>query len=1772
MLLSPWISLTRRALATWVRRTNGRRGLASVYANKVVETSWRRTSWLSRGCVAILMLCVGAFCLSSSAEANCFWLDEAGSWFNAEHWTGADCSGVPTAGDSVEIDGEDADVRIEGDTAEAATVTVSAGRLTLGKDGTLSVDGGGGSMILGEHDGLQATPGWGVLVIGAAAGEEAVDPGVVNASEIEMGRGDGGDGTKASGLIVFNHTNNTSAGYIFRPNLTGVGSIQQEGGTTVLGGANSFTGTVIVNGGALRAGGEDSFVQGGTYVVNGGSLQLNGFDLTMSSLSGDGGEVLLGNVGAGLDQVTLTIDQDIDTTFGGKITGPDSLFRYGEITLIKDGAGALTLTGENELNNLYNYAEVRVDGGELRVADGGKLRASSLTVGSENENATFRVVGHGSEWSTGSGGWVDVGSVGGQAVISVEDGATFAISGSATISHKTDSEASVVVRGGSTWKHLGGGLYVGYKGDGALSISEGSEAISSRSEIGSEQGSRGRVTVDGAGSKWSAQDHMFIGNEGEGHLSITNGGELVVANSFGARQNGIIGYSQGAVGNALITGDGSMWRVGDLTVGYGGLGELTVTDGGAVESSSAVIGHQETAQGSALVSGADAVWTATDLVIGAAGEGTLTLAEGGRLASTWIKLADSAGSFGVLNIGGGGAPGEFTRASEITFGEGDGRLVFDHTGTQYEFGSMVTAPTLVSAQPGKGRIEHVGGTTHLLSDGTSFSGVTVVSGGTLFVDNVLGGTVTVKDGGTLAGFWGSVGSTVVEDGGVLAPGNAAGAGALIVDGDLTLTSGGALHFTVGRPGTWEDPLDGVSGRLIVTGDVTLDGTLNVAQSGRPDQDGTMGLGYYRLMTYDGKLTDNGLEFGSFPDVDGGAPVLITSDGRVDLFIASVGDDTLQHWQGGDGVWNATDATWLNDEGELPVNWAGNHAVFKNEPGGFEGGVIDVEGTQSFKGLQFVDEGFRLQGDGELMTDNAGSEIRVLADEAEIATKIAGGKIIKTEAGTLILSGDNDYAGGTIIAGGTVQVSKDANLGDASGGLVLRGGVLRATSSFVSERDVSLELLGGVFDVEQLGADPAPRLELSGRITGDGALRKTGSGVLVLSNSDNDYSGGTFIEGGTIDVSETGALGTGAVTVDGGGSRLRFSGSAHAGNAHIASRNGGTVEFVDDATAEEATIVIDSNGTVDVAGTRTGASIGSLSGTGEVMLGAKTLTVGNLGRDDTFDGVLIDDGLGGGLIKIGSGTLTLSGDQSYTGATEVRGGHLVVNGSITSSSHITVYDGASIGGAGTLGSTRMAAGSTLSAGNSIGTLVIDGDLIVEEGARFVVEVNPDGDESDLVQVTGTAVINGGSVLHIGADGDYDVLSTYRILKADDGLVGAFGDVSSDFAFLTPVILYDYDDFAIDLHLARNDVKFAALASTFNQRSTAGGVESLANGHDVYDAILTLAADEALIGRVFDSLSGEIHASLKTALMADSRLVREAIAGRTRQLTAARQGPVQGALPESSERVRDWGHWLREQGTIDTDGNAAAMARETSGFLVGSDANVIDDWSIGWVLGHSRSTYEVAERSSTASGDAFYVGGYGGTTWAATSFGAGVAVSGHDLRTERSVTAAGLDELVSASYDGQMWQVFAELRHRLRAGRLVLEPFANAAYIGFRTDSFTEDGGAASLSVDRHAMATTMASVGVRLQSIIGGGKAAIRGALGFAGALGNTAPRTMHAFQDGEKFAVAGVPGALGLGIGFVDLGLEFNLGSNMTLSAVYSGQIGSGAQHHAINLAIGRAF
>ena len=139
----------------------------------------------------------------------------------------------------------------------------------------------------------------------------------------------------------------------------------------------------------------------------------------------------------------------------------------------------------------------------------------------------------------------------------------------------------------------------------------------------------------------------------------------------------------------------------------------------------------------------------------------------------------------------------------------------------------------------------------------------------------------------------------------------------------------------------------------------------------------------------------------------------------------------------------------------------------------------------------------------------------------------------------------------------------------------------------------------------------------------------------------------------------------------------------------------------------ARVFNNAGGIVDISGATTGISVGSIEGAGDILLRSKRLTLGstNMASAD-ISGVIRDGGFNGGtggtLIKAGTGSLILSGANTYTGATNVNGGTLSVNGSIASSSLITVNAGATLGGNGTVGNTTIN-GGTLAPGNSIGTL-------------------------------------------------------------------------------------------------------------------------------------------------------------------------------------------------------------------------------------------------------------------------------------------------------------------------------------------------------------------------------------------------------------------------------------------------------------------------------------
>jgi autotransporter-associated beta strand protein len=142
----------------------------------------------------------------------------------------------------------------------------------------------------------------------------------------------------------------------------------------------------------------------------------------------------------------------------------------------------------------------------------------------------------------------------------------------------------------------------------------------------------------------------------------------------------------------------------------------------------------------------------------------------------------------------------------------------------------------------------------------------------------------------------------------------------------------------------------------------------------------------------------------------------------------------------------------------------------------------------------------------------------------------------------------------------------------------------------------------------------------------------------------------------------------------------------------------------------ARLITNAGGTVSLSGlTSTGMTAGSIEGAGNYRLGSKSLTVGGNNLSTEVSGAIQDNGgTGGSLVKVGTGTLTLSGINTYTGATTVNAGTLIVNGSIASSP-VTVNAGATLAGIGTVGATTIMSGGTFAPGNSPGTMTVQGNL-------------------------------------------------------------------------------------------------------------------------------------------------------------------------------------------------------------------------------------------------------------------------------------------------------------------------------------------------------------------------------------------------------------------------------------------------------------------------------
>jgi autotransporter-associated beta strand protein len=340
--------------------------------------------------------------------------------------------------------------------------------------------------------------------------------------------------------------------------------------------------------------------------------------------------------------------------------------------------------------------------------------------------------------------------------------------------------------------------------------------------------------------------------------------------------------------------------------------------------------------------------------------------------------------------------------------------------------------------------------------------------------------------------------------------------------------------------------------------------------------------------------------------------------------------------------NYTGGTIVQGPGELKANAAGTLGATTNSLT-VSGGILDLGGASHTAGAVTISGGTIQDGTltGSSYAGQSGTVTAVLA---------GSGAMTQTTSGTLILRGVNTYSGGTTIGGGGVYcIAADSALGAAASSLTLNGGCLKNDNSAptLASRTVTLGASGGYFDA---GWAPSEPITLNGKITGAGPLyiNLDGSPV-VLANTGNNYTNNTII----------GMNGPGYYS-PGSAAWLKL------GAANVLPHGSG----YGDVCISNAW-----KGQLDMAGFS--ANINGLWGDGIVTNGsstASTLTVGNNNVSSTFSGIIKAATGSIALTKTGTGTLTLSGANTYTGLTTINAGTL--DGSVSGSipGNVTVNSG------------------------------------------------------------------------------------------------------------------------------------------------------------------------------------------------------------------------------------------------------------------------------------------------------------------------------------------------------------------------------------------------------------------------------------------------------------------------------------------------------------------
>ncbi|MGK9286653.1 autotransporter-associated beta strand repeat-containing protein [Sinorhizobium meliloti] len=1134
---------------------------------------------------------------------------------------------------------------------------------------------------------------------------------------------------------------------------TGVTSLTKTGAGTwrLTNQASGYTGATTISGGIL--------------IVD--KLADGGMESSIGASSNARGNLVIGN-GSTLRYVGTGDTTDRQFTLD---TGVTYIQSSGTGALVFENTGTVGLTGTNATRTIAlggTNTDLNTMGGA--IADNG----TGATTLAKNDSGTWVLTGNNSY--TGN-------TVVNNGNLMIGNGGTSGNAGAGNVI--VDSPTSTLSLNRSDTFTFGGTL----SGPGTLAqIGTGASVLTSlNNRIGATTISAGTLQVDGG------LETPTIAMTGSSTLTV--GGTVQAAGPTqtaitGDAGNNTINVSAGGILRAtgdLGGGSDVINLTGTLNTGAGALNlgagndTLILRDGGAVAGTvNAGTGAGDTLQvdTNAALTVAGASVTAFES-LNKQGSGTLTLiGNHGYSAGTTIAQ-------GTLQIGNGAAAGALMTPTVTN----NGLLAFN-LNSNYSFDGVIS---------GSGGVNKLGTGITTLTGDNSYTGATNVNAGTLLVNgNQSGATglTAVTTGATLGGTGTIGGSVTVANGGTLSPGGAGNApGALTINGGLTLSGTSNVNVNLGQANVVGGPLNDI---IDVGGNLVLDGTLNVAQT----PGGTFGPGVYRIFNYSGSLTNNGLDV-TEPDYFTQTSVanqvnLVNSTGlALSFWDGDAGPHGNNAVNGGDGTWRAAgDTDWTDSSGTFVGPFANaSFAIFQGAAGTVT--VDNANGQVQAVGMQFATNGYTVEGNPIVLVDDstqAGlqSIIRVgdgtAAGAGYVATinSVLSGntRLVKTDLGTLVLSGTNTYSAGTAINGGTVEISADANLGAAGGVLGLDGGTLRNTAAVVSGRTVTLNAGGGTFAT-------LDTLTLNGVVGGAGALTKTGAGTLVLAGT-NSYQGGTVINGGTVAVSADANLGNAAGALAFNGGTLNTTGTFTAARTVTLNAGGGTFD-TDNLTRLTLTNTVGGVGALTKAGAGTLVLTGTNSYGGGTTIAGGTLQLGNGGATGSITGNVLNNGTfafdrsdtytfagsvsgTGAVEQLGSGVTILTADNSYTGATDVRQGTLIVNGDQSAATgFITVEAGGVLGGIGTIGGdVAVLDGGALNPGNLgavPGTLTINGNLALAANAALNYNFGQanvvGGPYNDLTVVHGDLVLDGAVNVAETPGGNFGP-GIYRIISYDGTL--------------------------------------------------------------------------------------------------------------------------------------------------------------------------------------------------------------------------------------------------------------------------------------------------------------------------------------------------------------------------------------------------------------------